>query len=679
LTKESARVKNGQLSCEFTIEGISVAHRVTEWVIVLALVLSVAACAASDIPIFGDAKERNMTVADVPGREDVVRGDADPPVVTLNLKSGLHERRLSASEDLPGSVILPTTNLNAVPVTAALQAVLSGTDISLSWNTGALGSRLVTVMNLRGPLPKVVEKICSAARVFCTFRHGSIELSEKETFVVSIPPVVRSISSASAGGTSAASAAGSTTSSPSSSTSNSIVEAINKLLDGEKATVDDQGGNIVYTATVDVEERVSRYLSELRTERPLIVLQMYIWEVTLNNENAQGINWSSFNAKIAKGNTMSLASEITSAAAAKGSVSLGAVTSGIISANAIASFIATKGRVQTISNPQLTFVSGSTASLKIGGTQRYISQVGTNISSNVSGNAGSGAANNTSTNTVSTDSIDTGLAINVAGSYENGVVFANLDLSIKSLVDIGSTSSGGGTIDLPITTDEKMNTVLRVRPGDSLVLAGYVTSSDNATTQGLPTGATSALPLYGDDAHANRELVMIVKPSIVLFSDKEGEPAKAATALPEPIVVDGGGSRAFQQQHKTPTVLPTHVKKEEDPVPDSTEKSREAVEASRFITPARPQPAVGVLSMPQETPPTPDVSVSDLPSVIIGGEPTAQPTPAPRRTAPPQPRPSTETFLVAPSSDDPSMASFSHAFDNLLQSLHGPATGVGTQ
>ncbi len=636
------------------------AHRIREWGVCLAIMLGVAACSASDIPFVGEGKDRGISVAEVPGREEVVRGDAEPPIVTLKLKSGLRERRLSLSEDLPGHILIPQTNLNGVPVTTALQAVLSGTDISLAWDAGVLGSRLVTVMNLRGPLPKVVQKICSAAKVFCSYRHGSIELSEKETFIVSIPPVVRAIAAASA--TSSGSSGTSTPTPSTNSTSNSIVEAINKLLDGEKATVDDQGGNIMYTATVDAEERVSRYLSELRTERPLIVLQMYIWEVTLNRENAQGINWSQFRASGGKSMNFSLSNSLSSLTSTPGSVSLGAVTSGIISANAIASFLATKGRVQTISNPQLTFVSGSTAMLRVGGTQRYISQVGTNVTSNVSGTA-STTTGNTSTNTVSTDSIDTGLSISVAGSYENGVVFANLDLAIKSLIDIGATTSGGGTIDLPITADEKITTVLRVRPGDSLVLAGFVTSTNNASTQGFPTGSTSALPIYGDEKHSNRELVMIVKPSIVLFSDKEGEPEKkeTATGFPEPIVVDKSGARLLPQI-KSPGVVPLHAVDAA-----SVDASRVALEAAAqptYLAPA-PQRRSGAM-------------FNDIPTVVIS--PPLSQVSQPKAALVPfnseQPTvvdPSTETYLIPPDEDKGTMSGFSHAFDKLL-----PTSGNGS-
>lgn len=606
-------------------------HHLRQWIGALALVLGVAACSASDIPFIGSVMSRDMTVADVPSQEETVRGDSDPPVVTLNLKSGLRERRLSASDEMRSDILVPSTNLNGVPVTAALQAVLSGSDVSLSWNTGALGSRLVTVMNLRGPLPKVIDKICSAARVFCSYRNGTIEMSEKETFVVSIPPVVRSIGSASAGSSSSSSSPSSSSSSGgSSNTTNSIVEAINKLLDGEKATVDEHGGNIIYTATVETEERVSRYLTELRTERPLIVLQMYIWEVTLNRENAQGINWSSFTTSKVPGlSKLTLANNLTSAASSKGSVSLGAVTTGVISASAIASFIATKGRVQTISNPQLTFVSGSTASLKVGGTQRYISEVGTSTS-NVSGTSSS--STNSSTNTVSTDSIETGLAINVAGSYENGVVFANLDLSIKSLLDLGTTTSGGGTINLPTTADEKMNTVLRVRPGDSLVLAGYVTSSDSATAQGLPAGSESAVPMYGDDTHSNRELVIIVRPSIVVFSDKE-EKAKDPDAPLEPVMIDKDGSRPLGDKLRyVPKLVPITTRKSDE----DKDRGPEPVSSSDESSPA--PAAAPVEPVSAETPP--------LPPPVPEVDPDAEPD-------------------------------FSHAFDKLLHPVGGGSSAEG--
>ena len=176
--------------------------------ILLAFVLvGVVACAGADIPLAKSTTGRDPTVAEVPDKDETVRGDTDPAIITLDLKTSLHEHRLTVTDDLPGNILIPTTNLKAVPITSALQAVLSGTDVSLSWDAGTLGSRLVTVINLSGPLPKVVDRICSAARVFCDFRHGSLELSDKETFVIGLPPIAHPVSS---GGLASSSSGGST-------------------------------------------------------------------------------------------------------------------------------------------------------------------------------------------------------------------------------------------------------------------------------------------------------------------------------------------------------------------------------------------------------------------------------------------------------------------------------------
>lgn len=525
-----------------------------------------------DVPRPKPSAGRNPTVAETPSAAETVRGEDEPPIVTLELGQALHEHRLTASDELPGNIIVPTTNLNSVPVTTALQAVLTGTDVSLSWDSGSVSDRVVNVMNLSGPLPRVVEKICASAKVFCSYRNGSVELQDKETFIVSLPPIAKAVA------TSSGSSSGSSSSSSSSSASNvsgtnTMVETMSELL-GSKVQLDEQGGNVIYTADFDGEGRISRYLEQLRNGRPLVVMQMYIWEVTLDKENAAGINWSkfkvpSFGPSIAKV-ALSATSAFTTSDQAAGSVSLGAVTTGKLDTSALITFLSTQGRVQTVSNPQITFVSGSSAEFKVGGKQRYISQVGQLIgTTNTSGTTNPNTTSGIGTNTISTDSIDTGLNIGVSGAFENGVVFANLDLSLTGITSLNPTTSDGVTIQLPTTTDEKINTVIRVRPGDNLVLAGLVSSKDNNSRQGIPLGSNDRLTTYGDDSVENRELVVVVKPSVVLFSDKaavaEAKRKYESKPLPpEAVLIDKSGSQVVQMSATTaPTAAPTPA-----PVPD---------------------------------------------------------------------------------------------------------------
>lgn len=492
----------------------------------LALVM-VQGCSDVDTPTAKSATGRSPLLAEVPGADETVRGADEPAVVTLELNHDLRERRLSRVEELPGNIIIPNTNLNAVPVTAALQAVLTGTDVSLSWEAGTFDNRLVTVTNLSGSLPMVVQKICASAKVFCGYRKGLLELKEKETFVIELPSVPSK--------TSAASAA-----------TNTMADTISELA-GATARVDQQGGNLIYTADVDSYENVQEYLAQLRHGRPLVVMQLYIWEVTLDKDKGTGINWENFSFGTMGGReqTMALSGLTSFSSLASPGVSLGATFAGRVDAKAMLKFLSRQGQVQTISSPQLTFVSGSNAEFRVGGKQRYISQVGT-----LNNSVASSTTASSNNNTVSTDSLDTGLTVEVNGTYEGGVITAMLDLALQDVISLNQTTTESGvTIDLPETSERKVTTSLRVRPGDNLVLAGLVSSRDTNDREGIPLPFGGTLPSFSRDQFKNSELVILVKPSVVKFVDAPPEKSKSkAGALAEldAVVIDKDGSKAMK-------------------------------------------------------------------------------------------------------------------------------------
>lgn len=508
-----------------------------------ALALSVAlllGCTNVDMPQAKSTVGRAPQVAEVPDEDETVRGPDDPPIVTLDIGSGLRERRLARTEELPGNIIVPTTNLNAVPVTAALQAVLSGTDVSLSWEAGTYDSRLVTVTNLSGPLPKVVAKICASAKVFCVFRNGLLELKDKETFVIDLPSVPTKSSS---------------TGSASGAATNTMAETIGELA-GEKVRVDQQGGNLLYTTDVEGYEKVSEYLSQLRRGRPLLVMQLYIWEVALDRDNGTGINWKSFKfSKFGGKNENVLLSGLTGfSGLASPGVSLGAKLTGQVDADMVLQFLETQGQVQTISSPQLTFVSGSNAEFRVGGEQRYISQVGQLTTGSVSGSTSTSTG--IGSNTVSTDSLETGLTVKLGGAFESGVISAFLELEMQDVVSLNPTTMENGVIvDLPETSERKVQTSLRVRPGDNLVLAGLVSSRDTNDRDAVPLPFGLKMPTFSRDQMKNSELVILVKPSIVLFREaEEPEPVAkgskkktvAAEPVPDAVMIDKDGAKTVK-------------------------------------------------------------------------------------------------------------------------------------
>ncbi len=474
-------------------------------VILVVLLLPLMGCDAVHVPDARPTTGRLPQLAEVPDPDETVRGDKDPPIVTLPLAKRLRERRLMRTEPLPSTIIVPTTNLSAVPITAALQAVLAGTDVSLSWDVGSFDGKLVSVTNLSGPLSKVVEKICKSAKVFCSYRGGLLELKEDETFIIELPAMPTKST-----GTGEAA-------------KNTMSTTIASLIGGT-VRLDEHGGNLIYTTDVDGHEHVQEYIKHLRHGRPLIVMQLYIWEVVLNKANATGINWESFSI----GNFKALGQDISALGGATAfssitspGVSLGATFTGLVDAQTVLKFLATKGLVQTISNPQLTFISGSDAVFRVGGERRYISEIGE--SSSVSG-----SSSTSNSSTISTDSIETGLTITINGTFENDVISAYLDVELQDIVSLNETEmEDGRIIDLPETSERKVTTTLRVRPGDNLVLAGLVTSRDEDDRDGLPT-FFGTLPTYASDTMKNTELVLLVKPSVVRFADIEEDDTQQA-------------------------------------------------------------------------------------------------------------------------------------------------------
>jgi len=355
-------------------------------------------------------------------------------------------------------------------------------------------------------------------------------MREKETFIIELPSVPTK------GATSAA--------------KNTMADTIADLA-GADVKIDQQGGNLLYTTDTEGYEHVKEYLAQLRQGRPLVVMQLYIWEVTLTNDKGAGINWSSFTLDKFGGNkqTAVLNAVTGFTSLASPGVSLGATLAGRVDATGVFKFLSTQGQVQTISNPQLTFISGSNAEFRVGGKQRYISQVGT--ASSVS----SSTTTSTSNNTVSTDSLDTGLTVNINGAFESGVITAMLELSLQDVISLNQTTTESGvTVDLPETSERKVTTSLRVRPGDNLVLAGLVTSRDTNNRDKVPLPFGASVTTSTQDDFKNTELVILVKPSIVKFADsvenaKEEKPMGKSSSLSPPqdaVMIDKDGSQVIK-------------------------------------------------------------------------------------------------------------------------------------
>ena len=75
-------------------------------------------------------------------------------------------------------------------------------------------------------------------------------------------------------------------------------------------------------------------------------------------------------------------------------------------------------------------------------------------------------------------------------------------------------------IELPTTSNRKLEQSLRVRPGDTVLLAGIQQSRDDRSVQGLPGKTLTLLPYRNDSAADRSELVIAIRPRVIAYIEE---------------------------------------------------------------------------------------------------------------------------------------------------------------
>jgi type II secretory pathway component GspD/PulD (secretin) len=181
---------------------------------------------------------------------------------------------------------------------------------------------------------------------------------------------------------------------------------------------------------------------------------------------------------------------------------------GDITADAVLQFISEHGTVKTVSQPQLTVLSGSSASLAVEQSQNFVSGVSRTPSTTV------GVPDTVS---LTTDTVQTGLTMDVTSSWDQSTVYGTVNISLDELLDLDVfTADDVTTIQLPQTTTREISTQIRVRPGDAVLIAGLVTERDDYNASG-PGILKPFLQTARSASVRNTELVFLLRPRVIAF------------------------------------------------------------------------------------------------------------------------------------------------------------------
>lgn len=400
-------------------------------------------------------------------------------------------------EDVMPDVAVGPYELRGETLASALQLILDDYDVSLAFESNEGLTRRITVSNLHGKLKDVVNRVCSLADLYCHFEDDTLTIKDTERFIVDLPPIGgEDLGSSAVGGSSVSSAYA------------QIAAGLNAVIN-TSPTVDVSTRVMIYTATQRSNKYALQYFERLRKNTALIIFETNIWEVTLNSENRTGINWDGLFNNI--GN-FSVAAVLPGGSGALATAGPGAPFkltptytngSGNVSSSTVLDFISSRGTVKTISQPQITVLSGSKAAFSVQQKQNFIKSIVTTPCS---------PTPCTPTTTPETDTVTTGLKMNVTSAWDQSTVYGNLSIALDELLQLQNLSG----IQLPQTTTRSLQTQIRVRPGDAILIGGLVSEKSNFSDSG-PGFMTPILTTSHAVTKTNTELVFLLRPRVVVF------------------------------------------------------------------------------------------------------------------------------------------------------------------
>ena len=574
-------------------------------------------CAEVSVP---DA--RNVKIPSPVSAEDRKEAINERPDSVMYLPLGedvLVPERIAGSR-LPQEIVGPF-ELRSETLAGALQLILADYDISIAFETNEGLTRKVTVANLKGPLEKVVNRVCSLADLYCSYEDNTLVIKDTQIFTVSLPP----LGDANGGGTFIA----------------DTIQGLTAVI-GESGTApvsDPTTRTLIYSATQRTSKLAENYFQRLRANTAMIVFETYIWEVSLNAGNSTGIIWSEL-PNFGKYNT-SIGVAGSVAADFLNPISIGLPTTQAIGATPtdLINFLSQFGAVKTISQPQITVLSGATAELRVADTENYVSEV----SSTISGDQ--------TTTSVSTDSVDSGFTLTIGSSWDKSTVYANVNVNLTNVVTIDdftfSDGGAGGTdtiIQLPQTTERELSTQIRVRPGDSVLIAGLVRETDNFDSSG-PGFMEPILPDSRTARTQNLELVILLRPRVIVYTGEGDTRYKNYADKKAAETVLSNKIREEWLKANTTTPLVKSMPVERAPVeiaPISLVPAEPAVikSAPEIIPEPEPEPIVQIAPEPEIIPePEPIVQFTPEPEIIYVPEPIVQIAPEPEIIPEPEPEP----------------------------------------
>ena len=201
------------------------------------------------------------------------------------------------------------------------------------------------------------------------------------------------------------------------------------------------------------------------------------------------------------------------------------------------SFLESHGDTQILSSPRVATLNNQKAVLKVGSDDYFVTGI---TGGNSSNNNNTTTTNNTSNNTIPTLTLTpffSGIALDVTPQIdEAGMITLHIHPSVTTVtervkqIDLGVI--GNFRLPLASSTVNETDTVVRIPDGHIVAIGGLMQMESSRRGSGLPGSEQNAVTatLFGNRANAGRkrELVVLIKPSIIRSADDWAQHSRAA-------------------------------------------------------------------------------------------------------------------------------------------------------
>jgi len=270
-------------------------------------------------------------------------------------------------------------------------------------------------------------------------------------------------------------------------------------------TIDQPIGLITVTAPPSLLKKVSSYLNNLRHELyRQISIEAKIVEVTLTKDNTTGINWNDllsssfgFNVDFQKMSSSSTRGQFLTIDNKSFALILDAMKQ--------------QGHVEVLSSPKISVMNGQPAMISVGQNVKYVDSV----SSTTDGTTGS------VTYTVNTASVMSGLGMGVVATIgdNNEIILSLTPVTSQLSEPIEYKVFGSNQVGLPKVSLREMNTIVRVKSGEMLVVGGLIDNtssySDNHVSGLGKIPGIGKLFRNNGTVVTKKELVILLRPRII--------------------------------------------------------------------------------------------------------------------------------------------------------------------